>query len=137
MIEKYIQFAIDNGYTGFDKYWPNHTMDIYEFEWRTTISIDDDGLMCLENIEATYIITSKPFIEAIARWLEKTKDELWAVVIHWDDMVEHYHFDHWEVYHWNDVENLRVLIRDITVNQAIAIYNGTLEELYDKILPKQ
>ena len=64
-IEKYIQFAIDNKYDWLDKY-KDLTREVYEYEWEYTIIIDSD-FICEENINLLQIITSRSFIEAVAR----------------------------------------------------------------------
>lgn len=140
-LEKWIQFGIDNGFREVNYIWYiywhhlwHEWHDINEVFWQFVEWDSDDYTLSYTSI--IDIITSKPFIEAIERWLEKTKDVFWVVVIDWDNMVEHYHFDHWdeEIYHCNDAENRKALTHDITTQQAIAIRDGTMEEFINTII---
>tara|TARA_R110000744_G_scaffold363246_1_gene471508 strand:+ start:76 stop:381 length:306 start_codon:yes stop_codon:yes gene_type:complete len=101
MIEKYIQFAIDNGYI---------------YPWCDLIMVcawDYDEDTCFNaEAECKEIITSKPFIEAIARGVFKKDLQVC------DELYE------------------RKLDR-LTSKQAIAIREGTLDKFIEKLLPKQ
>lgn len=119
LIEKYIQLAIDNWY----KSYLTLNVDMFKIGW----------VFFTDRIHGLFM--EWEFIRAVARWLEKTKDDFWALVIQWSDMTEHYHFDHWNahLYHWDDKENMRVLVDDITRGQAFAIRDGETHEFIKNI----
>lgn len=107
IIEKYIQFAIDNWFKDLDWYkflWLKYEIDhiLWEFEtnnWNYTTQLLWDNII--------EIIMSKEFIEAVARWL---KDN------------------------WIQKEELSVIIDWLTITQAIAIREWKLEEFINNLL---
>jgi hypothetical protein len=111
LIEKYLQFAIENWY----KWLPKWTT-IKEFRF----FINEKEVFetwSLNTLSITDIITSWPFIEAIFRgWYDK------------------YDFDKWmrnkfDTYWWSDIDK-------ITFAQAIAIRDNKLDEFIKDLLPK-
>ena len=115
MIEKYIQFAIDNGFKWLDRY-KGMPRDIREFEWEYTITIDDDWFICEANVNLINLITSKPFIEAVARGYIVSR-----FTLH-DDLTNSCQQGYYD---------------DITERQAMAIRDKTLDKFIEKLLPKQ
>lgn len=132
IIEKYIQFAIENWYNWFWKFDISNDNDWLpsDWIWITFYSLDVD-YFGYERIEAEYIleqlITSKDFIEAIAKWIKKEVEET-----HWNSLLE------WcvsMVYRWvRCIEWDDALIYDITTQQAIAIRDNKLEEFITNLL---
>lgn len=111
-IKKYIQFAIDNWYK-----WNKKTL-VKELRMHIT-----DWLIFktkdLNTLWIWNIITSKEFIEAVAKWL--MDDEI-IVVFMWGK---------WINYMPIEIEHL---IDDITTYQAIAIRDNKLEEFINNLL---
>lgn len=123
IIEKYIQFAIDNWYKFNVEYNYNR---IVRFEYREAqrdvVFTTNTYFSIFWHIE---LITSKEFIEAVARWLDKVDINS----LHW-----------WKIYItrlrwffiWNyDSPNL---VDTITHKQAIAIRDEKLEEFINNLI---
>lgn len=127
-IERYIQFAIDNGYEFF---LASYVRDIEYKEkvifwrnfpqyWTIKIYLLDDCDVPKEkkvtNENYCNLITSKPFIEAVARGI-------------------------WEKSEWRNKESEKIFISvmsdNITTDQAIAIRENKLEEFINNLLPKE
>lgn len=102
-ITKYIQFAIYNDYK-----FPNQINQLFHIEnnWKD-INIEDVDWFILYSENIIEIITSKPFIEAIARGIIEISRQI-----------------QWE---WSFLD-LNKNIEEITLNQAIAIRDDKLEE---------
>lgn len=112
IIERYIQFAINNWYKDLDWYkflWLKYEIDhiLWEFEtanWKYSLQLLWDSIL--------EIITSKKFLEAIARW----------------------------IYMWNNPVRVKIdnifnqIIDDITTEQSIAIRDKKLEDFILEIL---
>ena len=116
-IEKYIHFAIDNGYN--DKwFWGNIKIEcIWNYQWSLKC-IKEEGIfqwICIEvsswkenKIYSLYeTITSKPFIEAVANWIQKKQTK----------------------YKW-----MLDLMDEICLNQAIAIRDNKLKEFINNLI---
>jgi len=120
-IEDYIQFAIDNGlvyaydewYIDIDEWWiewEEYEINFYSYDISKWWNKRLEGSWNLIKL-----ITSKPFIEAIARWLierdnsSKTEKEI---------------MNKW----------VNLLIEDITLTQAIAIRENELEDFITNLL---
>ena len=107
-IERYIQFAIDNGYREED-FWKEQENCLWKFDY---LEIDiqlyhidrfwDEHITIQQNIIAC--ITSKPFIEAVARGINKEEFRI------------------------------EVLIEQITTEQAIAIRDNKLDTFITNLL---
>ena len=120
-IKRYIQFAIDNEY--------DIRSEDYDIKDGTIYFNDAEDLVNIEKI-----ITSKEFIESIARGISKKvwKDEYNEMVDRW---LLNKWYD-WDVYSLKEV-NQRLLdtkIHYITLEQAIAIRDGTLDECINNLL---
>jgi len=104
-IERYLAFAIENGYM-----LPKD-MDA-EYLSKCTFKIE--------------VITSKPFIEAIARGYIKNNNptQYWEVLSIWK-----YKNENWIKYIYDEI------IEHITELQAIAIRDNTLSEYINNLLP--
>jgi len=90
-IEKYIQFAIDNGYNDLYKFSDIPVDRIkLEFVWVEKFRLKN---ICNKETITEYIIiaiTSKGFIEAVERWYIKTKwswDWEWFFKIDWRTII--------------------------------------------------
>ena len=128
-IEKYIQFAIDNGFI----------LD-WEIKIENNMFSENNirvkgGNLIIRQQELIFIypiselITSKPFIEAIARGL-------WNKAPYWKSkwyMVKMVFPIIWQL-NYGEQEGL---FEDLTIFQAIAIRDGTLEQFIENLLPKQ
>lgn len=130
-IEEYIQFAIDNGFEDvwdfkIEQYrcaWPTRNMIwkfiIYSTEkeigwgnpWSNMSWIDN--IQVDEYIDIINLITSKTFIEAIARWI--------------DQIRIHKIFNGHDTYWWDMQDK-------IVFKQAIAIRDNTLDNFITEIL---
>ena len=109
-IKKYIEFGIDNGYKEYDIEWYEMTEIL---KWPEYYKI---------------IITSKEFIESIARWIYKNKE---LFVNYWrDEPFIKDPKDYEELLKEEDFENIykHSLMTNITINQAIAIRDNQLEQ---------
>ena len=131
-IEQYIQFAINNGYDSL----------IVEKE-SFGFFVEDKDYIIVENIieweflfeiPILKIITSKPFIEAIARGIIKIEcDNDWY---DWTDILIDYGNWRKSLYNFNrDYEEISVL-NDVTKYQSYAIRDNKLEEFITNLLPK-
>lgn len=113
LIERYIQFALDNDLKtdlNLVEWW-------YFFEWNKIIVTTEWEWIEEWEINITELITSWPFIEAIARWI--TKD-------------------------WCITEDYEILLKEkikwIFIHQAKALANfewDTLDEFIENLLPKK
>lgn len=142
IIENYITFALDNGYRNFEIEYPN----------MIEITDNSDFEMLFE-INMYEVITSKPFIEAIARGIlkdeklfhKKEKEtNFWNVVriefnhINYKTIrYEKYFEDTLDFHKISEQDNLKI----ITCLQAIAIRENSedwvsLEEFITNLLPK-
>lgn len=137
-IEKWIQFAIDNWYIITTKTWlPTDSAGVC---W-----INEEDNVCIEYkrnkstghvfINLYKLITSKEFIEAMARWIYNSwdiisKDGLIINHIIETSIWESFYKRDWTKYIWR-LENR------ITKEQAIAIRENELEEFIINILPWQ
>lgn len=111
MIEKYIQFAIDNGFIWLEnfKIIENLRIDnVNIIKWLFISYVDKKEWFILESIER--ILSSKPFIEAIARGISEKKKM-------------------WYESNYNDT-----IINIITTQQAIAIRENKLDEFIINLL---
>lgn len=119
-IERYIQFAIDN--------WYEKTLG-YGFELSSknehNISVYLNSNWIRESYNIVQLITSKPYIEAIAKGLVKKYN--------WQTIDWMFWYWAWE---FDDSLNIELEVDEITTNQAIAIRNNTLEEFIENLLPK-
>lgn len=116
IIEKYIQFAIDNGY----KLW-----------WIEEIDRDFLNSLKENDLMYTFVITSKEFIEAVARGAIKRKPLWWEYTIFYSKIdIERYPLCDWV----NNKEVMKSIIDDITYYQAIAIRDNKLEDFINNIL---
>ena len=142
MIEKYIQFAIDNGFYKLENFiienYKNQNTPTknflgqfivydtkYEIEWWNPWS-NASGIKEIEvdeYVDIIRLITSKPFIEAVARGNEKEWIILDCPLMWWE---------------WN-IENSfdASLIEELSFMLISAIMKGELEEFIEKILPKK
>jgi len=129
IITKYIQFAIDNEYCAnstfekltieknvrftYEEWDDTGSPESYsECEWLYILDCSVDVWTWYKNI--TDIITSKPFIEAIARGIKKHNLKSMTIC---DDNLDNY-------------------VNIITTRQAIAIRDNTLENFITKLLWK-
>lgn len=146
-IKRYIQFAIDNGYQLFpyssviDIEYKHKVILWKEFPqyWTVKVHCLDDCDMPKEikitNEDYCNTITSKPFIEAVARGKIKEADEFWCIVIDWGDVMEYYFFDEWtETKHWNKKDNIKALEDDITRALIFAIRDNKLPEFINNLI---
>ena len=121
MIEKWIQFAIDNEYIEkcyFELDNENY-VDFY-LRWNPETWIDDEVITTINLYE---LITSKPFIEAVARGvLNKNR---WK-------KVENFLWGLW--YFSKDDSIIEELIDEITIKQAIAIRDNKLPAFIGNLL---
>ena len=116
-IKDYISFAIDNEVSIEEM---NKELKIVRFDFH----LYNDVVVFDKNdfhkfIDITRFITSKPFIEAIARGINKIKDKKFLIT--WAHIL-------------NDTDENR-LLDIITFDQAIAIRDNKLEEYINNILP--
>jgi hypothetical protein len=114
LIERYLQFAIEHWYdlhkdTESWFFWIG--IDLFEFDYHYT-----------EAIPIKDIITSWPFIEAIARGILFNKQD-WNSFNKKDFLSS-----------WISDENI---IKTITHNQAIVIRDNKLDEFIQDLLPKK
>jgi hypothetical protein len=117
-IERYIQFAIDNGY---DEFWGQYNWaeedSIYLLTdlWPTTISI-------------YWVITSKKFIEAVCSGIQEKLTNDCEI----DILINSRFYDHknFEKYLRDETD----LLDDLTTEQAIAIRNNELGEFINNLL---
>ena len=124
-IERWIQFAIDNGY---ESLWDTFeiqslddvTEDWYDIEfWTEDLNFDGDIRRLEKTINLIQFIKSKPFIEAIARGVIKNNISL--------NTYYYYNED------WSYLNLCEESI--ITIHQAIAIRDEKLEEFIEGLLP--
>lgn len=129
IIEKYIQFWIDNGYIEHCYIWidDEEYVDFY-LRWHFETWVDDE---ILKTINLYKLITSKEFIEAIARGIENLKDNNNKIKIMWHRSYEPTYrlLDKKDTILW--VEDL---INDITYFQALAIRDKNLENFIINLL---
>ena len=123
-IEKWIQFAIDNGY--WEKYnwlqeYSNDNGWCYEdiFDWEF-VSDNKRNYISIERL-----ITSKKFIEAIARGYIKNNNPTKYWEVEW---IGRHRNKHWTLHIYDEI------LEQITHLQAIAIRDGKLEEFIQKTL---
>ena len=127
-IENYIQFAINNDFDLWDKaFYSNKSISKIvlnknqelSYKWKIFYNrvyfyyknnFLDDELLCKINLFE--LITSKEFIEAIARGLEWN----WKYTLKYENTY---------------------LLYDLTREQALAIRNNKLEEFIDDLLPNK
>ena len=128
-IEKYIQFAIDNWLLNnrtdaFSTYWCKI------WEWDFTISFGKKWVQEFIEIKSfhfTELITSKEFLEAVARGLLKTKKWNYVYFKNWFEILIEDKKDKW----------IEILSNRITKEQAIAIRDNTLDDFITNLLWKQ
>lgn len=136
MIKEYIQFAIDNGYNIWvfsvnseDSTFVSSTSYKTACEYRDKIQKNEDMKIFVklkyDSLEIYKIITSKPFIEAIARGVEYKS---WYKIP--DVEMSNKRGEKWMTAVWN----LQEAIYEITINQAIAIRDWKLEEFIKDLL---
>ncbi len=120
MIEKYIQFAIDN----FDKFCD---FDYKRYEkikvYKNYIHLLNDDNCKYNSDNLIELITSKPFIEAVARGIEKEWIILDCPLMWWE----------WNIENSSDTS----LIEKLSFMLISAIRENELEEFIKKILPKK
>lgn len=129
MIKKYLEFAIENGYKKFDKY-KDVEMEITTYEDENFIEFDWDWFMIEQSYSIEYIITSKPFIESIARGLSK---DIKKESVRKTDIIFNT-YDKFELIHRKDDNMKRWMIREITTRQAIAIRDWELDSFIEKLI---
>ena len=106
-LERYIQFAIDNGYRRFkyedtkDSFWIENISKDFKTVW-----LESENSM-EQYVNITELITSKDFIESVSIWCEK----LWTL-------------------QWSRRTNVDY----ITIKQAIAIRDNTLDTFITALL---
>lgn len=139
IIEKYIQFAIDNGYklTDIDRF------NDCEIDKVTLKFIDDDYLeVCIDFLWVSYyiclekIITSKPFIEAVASGVYNNwKEIIVNMTLSDEEVIE---TSIWESFYKRDwLKHISRLENRITTEQSIAIRDNKLEEFINNLLPNE
>ena len=109
IIERYIQFAIDN-WMSMRVNWDLITFNKFDYyqTWRVILRLNNISLDC----DLFALITSKEFIEAVARW----------------------------IYMWNNPVRVKIdnifnqIIDNITTEQSIAIRDKKLEDFILEIL---
>ena len=125
IIEKYIKFAIDNILEIENKKILSVRFD--EYHWIPFISLEVNHKMWVwksyKMFNLIELITKKEFIEAIARWkwkkiLERTKDSWINASENLDDSIQ----------------TKIMIIREITIEQTIAIRDWKLEEFILSII---
>lgn len=123
-IERLIQFARSNNYKFHDSILDEYYWNEYEFY------IDENEIIitywweCYNWINVIEIITSKPFIEAVARWLLKTKKWNYIYFKDWFEILIERYKDKW-------LEKLSTRIaRDLWE----ALLNEKLEEFINNLL---
>ena len=132
-IERYINFAIDNGYTVKDYFYKKKLHNI-RISWRKNIRFNwqtsPDSIYNYFSNKTTNLyelITSKEFIEAIARGLLKTQK--------WNYVYFDWGFEF--VPKWDNKQWLRNITNRITASQAFAIRDKYLERFIEDLLPKE
>jgi len=138
LIEQYLQFAIDNWYNANDIFKKlkiienikftyekadDNLEEIYsECYWLYVLDFIADVWTWYKNI--IELITSKEFIEAIVRWIEKTMQADY-IVIWWDKIF----YDSMNKEVW-----FKKLVDYITIKQALAIRDNELALFIKEIL---
>ena len=119
-IERYIQFAIDNGLNF--RNFKLHYNDTY------IVAVHQEEVNKLRAL--TYnlyeLIASKPFIEAIARGYVENNNPTNYWEVEW---IGKYKSEHWGLNTYDEI------FEQITILQAIAIRDNKLEEFITNILP--
>ncbi len=133
-IEDLIQFAKDNGYdnrsTLFENFWlrewfdnvPNWDFESY-YDWLMyptyyTFTPNEEQIIWYTSV--TNIIISKPFMEAIARGIEKREEHSWFISLYWEEYrVRGGEIDEliWAVWRAIIYDKLDELIKDILPKQ--------------------
>jgi len=126
MIKEYIQFAIDNGYPLQRNFELEDWYGFTNSEYWDSFNVPSILIIYTENDEVTWypindIITSKSFIEAIARWLSK---KLLEEIIIWRYRLVMCNAE------------LEDLIETLTTEQAIAIRDNKLEDFIKNLITK-
>lgn len=121
LLEKYIQFAIDNWFRFWSESWFITFIENNVITVHFPIELED----CEYNLIET--ITSEKFIKAISIWFVKQ----WDIVtnIYWEKSFEL----NWFTYQFEE-EQFKWFIDKITIEQAIAIRDSKLEEFIKTIL---
>lgn len=123
-IERYIQFAIDNGYIQniFWKY--EKIIDLCIWNKQTFIwLLEKPWFTAHETFNNIEMFTSKYFIKAVASWIIKSWKKSFKLERAWLTNID------WE---WLTIDTL---IQRITIDQAIAIRDDKLEEFIEQLLP--
>lgn len=131
-IKEYIQFAINNGYPIYslwkeiEKVYKNNmwflSVRIVRLYWNMEVRF---------SISLYELITSKPFIESIARWLYENWIQINSTWLSIDTIIE---TSIWESFYKKDwTKYISRLENRITTEQAIAIRDWKLEEFITKL----
>jgi len=137
-IEKYIQFAIDNGYEEIDYIWHinwnnlwHADYDYKEIYWEF---VEGDSEYYKAGFTSIIdIITSRRFIEAITRGVIKKANENNFI---WSDWKWIFNFSEWvfiDVQYHIDNSTEWILLDELTTQQAIAIRDDKLTEFIETI----
>ncbi len=132
-IERYKEFAEENGY--------NENLALRDYSYDNWCYVEEfkNTLVKVEDWYNTYfsikdIITSKPFIEAVARGLIEMANKNNFVWSGWNWMIDFWDGVFLDVQYHIDNNAEAILIDELTSIQAIAIRDWRLEKFIESLL---